>query len=141
MSLTDLITRFYKEEKAGITKNYIHQRTNYEGRDVISVLKDAAKECLEAQKRVEVVLEGREPYRSAWLDHLHGYIHMHKTTKRYRLSEIDLGEEKSCESPRGSMAMLLDSGKLQPKPSDGLGDCYQLSGQSVMEAKTTLVSH
>lgn len=80
-------------------KNYIHQRANYEGREVTAVLKSAAKECIEAAKRIDIVLDGREPYKQAWLSHLHGYLHMHRITDRYKLYEIGLAEEKRCVVP------------------------------------------
>ncbi|ROV87858.1 hypothetical protein VSDG_09545 [Cytospora chrysosperma] len=91
---------------AGVKKNYIHQRANYEHRDVMAVLKSAAKECIEAAKRIEVVLDGRELYKQAWLSHLHGYLHMHRITGRYKLGEIGLAEEKSCVVP--SLAVSLE---------------------------------
>lgn len=80
-------------------KNYIHQRASYESRDVTAVLRSATKECIEAVKRISVVLDGREPYRQAWLSHLYGYLHMHRITNRYKLYEIGLAEEKSCVVP------------------------------------------
>lgn len=80
-------------------KNYIHQRANYERRDVTAVLRSTAKECIEAAKRIEVVFDGRELYKQAWLSHLHGYLHMLRITGRYKLYEIGLAEEKSCVVP------------------------------------------
>lgn len=70
------------------------------------MLKDAAKECVEAQRRVELVLKGREPYRQAWMDHLHGYIHMHRSTGRYKMDEIDLAEVKCCKVKPGALESL-----------------------------------
>ncbi|KUI73059.1 Trichodiene synthase [Cytospora mali] len=95
INLANDVLSFYKEERAGVKKNYIHQRAGYEGRDAIAVLKSVAKECIEACKRIESVLEGREPYKQAWLSHLHGYLYMHRSTNRYKLHEIGLGET-SC---------------------------------------------
>ncbi|KUI59049.1 Trichodiene synthase [Cytospora mali] len=95
INMVNDILSFYKEEMAGVQKNYIRQRAGYEDREVTAVLKSVAKECIEACKRIENVLEGREPYKKAWLSHLHGYLHMHRATARYKLHEIGLGE-KSC---------------------------------------------
>lgn len=91
--------RFYKEERAAVTKNYVRQVANYGNRDVFEVLENAAQECIEAAKRIDMVLIGREPYRQAWLDHLNGYLHMHLSVARYRLDEIGLAQEKSVAVP------------------------------------------
>ncbi|ROV95983.1 hypothetical protein VMCG_07951 [Cytospora schulzeri] len=111
LNLANDVLSFYKEERAGVKKNYIHLKANYESRDVVAVLESAAKECIEAAKRIEVVLDGREPYKQAWLSHLHGYIHMHRITNRYKLYEIGLAEEKRCVvlSLEKSLETLVDA--------------------------------
>ncbi|KUI62057.1 Trichodiene synthase [Cytospora mali] len=99
INLGNDVLSFYKEEVAGEKKNYIHQRATYENRDAIAVVESVAKEVIEASKRIDLVLEGRGRYKQAWTNQLHGALHMHTCTGRYRLNELGLAEEKSCVAP------------------------------------------
>lgn len=73
----------------------------------MSVFKDVTTECVEHQKRIETVLQGREPYLQTWLNHINGYIHFHRTTTRYRLNEIGLSEEKCYKIDPDAMDVAL----------------------------------
>ncbi|KAL5588996.1 hypothetical protein FOBRF1_015524 [Fusarium oxysporum] len=72
IGLTNDALSFYKEEKAGETHNYIHNRAWYEMR---------------------LALKGREPYLKLLNSHLLVYIAFHKLKSRYRLWEVALEED------------------------------------------------
>lgn len=82
---------FYKEELAGDTDNYIHGLALYSGTDVITALRETAREAIECVRRIEKVLEGTGHYQKAWHRHSTGYVHMHLTRGRYRLWELGVG--------------------------------------------------
>lgn len=84
--------RFYKEERAGDRKNYIHNRGWYENKPALTVLNELMDEQRESVRRMRVVLDGREPYLQAVNDHITGYVAFHKLNDRYRLWEVGLGE-------------------------------------------------
>ncbi|KAI3324406.1 terpenoid synthase [Xylariaceae sp. AK1471] len=92
MVFTNDIFSFHKEECAGERDNYIHNRASYEGASAFEVLRQVVDENVDAHRRIQLVLEGKEPYAQAWHCHAMGYVAMHKTTARYKLWEIDLGE-------------------------------------------------
>ncbi|KAI0533288.1 isoprenoid synthase domain-containing protein [Xylaria digitata] len=92
ISFTNDILSFYKEEKAGEKDNYMHSRAFYEGKDIYTVFKEVIQEDVDAHRRVELVLRGREPYARAWNEHAMGFVAMHKAMDRYRLWELGLGE-------------------------------------------------
>ncbi|KAI1178557.1 isoprenoid synthase domain-containing protein [Nemania sp. FL0916] len=93
ISFTNDILSFYKEEKAGEKNNYLHSRAFYEGKDVYTVFRDVMQETVEAHRRIQVVLQGREPYAQAWHAHAMGFVAMHKTqNERYHLRELGLSE-------------------------------------------------
>ncbi|KAI1420849.1 isoprenoid synthase domain-containing protein [Xylaria sp. FL1777] len=93
ISFTNDILSFYKEEKAGEKDNYMHNRAFYEGKDIYTVFREVIQEDVEAHRRVEVILRGREPYAKAWHEHAMGFVAMHKAMGRYRLWELGLGEK------------------------------------------------
>ncbi|KAI0869874.1 isoprenoid synthase domain-containing protein [Hypoxylon argillaceum] len=92
ISFTNDILSFYKEEKAGEEDNYMHSRASYEGKDIYTVFKEVIQENIDAHRRIQVVLCGREPYGRAWHEHAMGFVAMHKAMGRYRLHELGLGE-------------------------------------------------
>ncbi|KAF3927246.1 hypothetical protein ABW20_dc0107968 [Dactylellina cionopaga] len=95
VSICNDIFSFYKEELNGDTDNYIRNRTHYENKDVMSVLKDIIGDLVDSHDRIFTVLKGREQYMKAWHNHAMGSIAFHKLTKRYRLWEVGLGEDPS----------------------------------------------
>ena len=85
--------RFYKEELGGDTRNYLHNRAATTGKPILEVLEEVNKETLDSAKRVEQILKGRGVYEQSWLDSVRGYMSMHTTNPRYKMSDMGLGEE------------------------------------------------
>lgn len=77
----------------GETENYIHSKAAYAGIDIISSLKETAKEATECAQRIEQVLEGKGEYQKVWQQHSTGYVEMHLMRGRYRLWEVGIGHE------------------------------------------------
>ncbi|KAF2971951.1 hypothetical protein GQX73_g1538 [Xylaria multiplex] len=92
ISFTNDILSFYKEECEGDKDNYMHNRTSYEDVSVFEVFEKVIREGLDAQRRIMLVLDGKEPYAKYWNDHALGYMGMHKTTERYKLRDLGLDE-------------------------------------------------
>ncbi|VTT81264.1 unnamed protein product [Fusarium fujikuroi] len=85
IGLTNDVLSFYKEELAGETHNYIHNR---------GLRKNPSK-------LMRLVLKGREPYLKLLNTHLLGYIAFHKLNSRYRLWEVGLGEDATDRTVLG----------------------------------------
>ncbi|KAJ6472342.1 hypothetical protein C8R47DRAFT_987836, partial [Mycena vitilis] len=86
-------SRFYKEELAGETHNFVHGRAQASGKSPLSELAAIAQECLAATRRVRTILRGKGKYEEAWQAFEHGYVTFHTAGKRYRLDEIGFGED------------------------------------------------
>ncbi|KAK8070249.1 hypothetical protein PG994_006865 [Apiospora phragmitis] len=93
ININNDVLSFYKEEVAGETTNYIHNRARCEQKDPLAVVRDVQQEVVACVQRVNAILEGRVPYLQAWKIHMTGHIAMHTVNPRYRLSELGLGEE------------------------------------------------
>lgn len=65
--------RFYKEELAGETNNYIYNRANVAQKSVLDVLKDVVDDTMDAYVRVTEVLRGTDAY-SPWRSFVNGYM-------------------------------------------------------------------
>lgn len=78
---------------AGEKDNYMHNRAFYEGKDIYSVYGEVIQENVDAHRRIEIILSGREPYAQAWREHAMGFVALHKSMERYRLRELGLGEK------------------------------------------------
>ncbi|KAI0467287.1 isoprenoid synthase domain-containing protein [Xylaria cf. heliscus] len=89
---TNDILSLYKEECALETDNYMHSRASYEGVGIYEVLRQVIEETVDAHRRIALVLEGKKPYAQFWNDHVLGFVAFHKTTERYRLQDLGLGE-------------------------------------------------
>ncbi|KAI8950211.1 isoprenoid synthase domain-containing protein [Xylaria longipes] len=83
---------FYKEERAMETDNFMHIRASYEGVGAYEMLNQVIKETVDMNRRIALVLEGKEPYARFWNDHALGYVTFHKATERYRLRDLGLNE-------------------------------------------------
>lgn len=81
-------SRFYKEELAGDTTNYVSLRAGYERKTSISTLDGVIKDCVAAFRRTRLVLSGRGAYAEAWQTFAMGYVTFHVTNPRYRLDEF-----------------------------------------------------
>ncbi|KAI1164972.1 isoprenoid synthase domain-containing protein [Nemania serpens] len=86
------IFSFYKEECAGEKDNYMHTRAFYEGIDVYETLRKVSEETMDAYRRIELVLEGKDPYAQLWHDHVLGYVSFHTVSERYKLRDLGLDE-------------------------------------------------
>lgn len=82
------LDRFHKEEVAGETRNYVHNRANCEGRKAPAVLRDVVTETINAYKRASEVLKESSEYAEAWRAYMKGYVAMHFLNDRYKLLEL-----------------------------------------------------
>ena len=80
----------------GETKSYVNSRALYENKSPLAVLTDIIEEAQQAYCRVELILNGREPYKLAAQDYVRGSVAFHMVNKRYRLGEIGLGLYDHC---------------------------------------------
>ncbi|KAH6606925.1 longiborneol synthase [Trichoderma cornu-damae] len=93
IDISNDVLSFYKEEVGGDTRNYLHNRADATGKPILDILQDVNVETLEAAKRVEEILKGRGIYEQSWKDSVRGYMAMHTTNPRYKLSDLGLGED------------------------------------------------
>lgn len=100
INLANDVISFWKEEKAGETRNYISLRAQAEGKPALEVMQAVAEETVACADRVEAILskEGREPYYQVWRSFLDGYMSFHLTSRRYKLDV--LGLERQSPLPR-----------------------------------------
>ncbi|KAJ7056067.1 isoprenoid synthase domain-containing protein [Mycena amicta] len=87
IDLTNDVLSFYKEELAGETANYIHNRAVVTGKSPPNVLAEVAEEALAARNRVTAALQKCEGLCS-WVTFVHGYLAFHLTQDRYKLKEL-----------------------------------------------------
>lgn len=95
MVLSNLLicNSFYKEELSGDTRNYIHNRASCTEKPVLTVVDEVNKEAIQSARRIEAILKDQGKYEQSWKDSVRGYMAMHTTNPRYRLEELNLGEE------------------------------------------------
>lgn len=84
---------FYKEELGGDMRNYIHNRAACTGKPVLTILEEVNMETIESARRVDTILRHRGKYAQSWNDSVRGYMAMHTTNPRYKLKDLNLGEE------------------------------------------------
>lgn len=70
----------------------MHIRAFYEGTNVYEMLQRVSEEIMDAYRRIELVLEGKDPYAQFWRDHVQGYVAFHKVSERYKLQDLGLDE-------------------------------------------------
>ncbi|KAL6413310.1 longiborneol synthase [Ilyonectria robusta] len=63
------------------------------GKPVLTVVEEVNKETIESARRVEKILKGRGIYEKSWNDSIRGYMAMHTTNPRYKLTDLGIGEE------------------------------------------------
>ncbi|KAI0533684.1 longiborneol synthase [Xylaria digitata] len=97
------VLSFYKEEVGGDKRNYINNRAVCEEKDVIEILEQVKSETVGCAMRVRQILKGRGEYAKAWESSVRGYIAMHTTNPRYRLSELNLDEEHPLAAFKASI--------------------------------------
>ncbi|KAF9527653.1 isoprenoid synthase domain-containing protein [Crepidotus variabilis] len=91
IDLTNDVLSFYKEERAGESHNYLHNRARCRGATALSTCAEVAKECAVLDERISKVsattaLKTLE----AWKTFKTGYITFHVALPRYRLAEIGI---------------------------------------------------
>lgn len=84
------INRFYKEEVAGETRNYIHTRAKNEEKPAMEVINSVIEESMQAFRQATNILDGHGKYLKAWQDYVEGYVTIHLITDRYMLADIGL---------------------------------------------------
>ncbi|KAJ6569383.1 isoprenoid synthase domain-containing protein [Mycena capillaripes] len=87
------VLSFHKEELANEAQNLVHGRAQASGNPPLCELASVAEESFAAVRRVRSLLCGKGIYEELWRTFEHGYITFHTAGKRYRLSEISLGED------------------------------------------------
>ncbi|KAF2967923.1 hypothetical protein GQX73_g5656 [Xylaria multiplex] len=97
------VLSFYKEEVGGDKRNYINNRAVCEEKEALEVLEQVKSETVGCAMRVRQILKGRGEYAKAWESSVRGYITMHTTNPRYRLSELNLGEEHPLAAFKASI--------------------------------------
>jgi len=91
ISYVNDILSFYKEELAGETANYIHERAFVTGKSVPDTLYDVIDDTVAALERARDIL-GEGQARAAFENFAAGYIRVHTGNPRYRLQDIVGGE-------------------------------------------------
>ncbi|KAJ3559858.1 hypothetical protein NM688_g80 [Phlebia brevispora] len=81
------ILSFYKEELAGETGNFVHDRAKVTGKTIPTVLSELLQEVVESVNRARVLLQG-EKEKEAWEQFIAGYVAFHFHSPRYRLVEL-----------------------------------------------------
>ena len=85
---TDLANSFYKEEKAGEARNYIHKMMSCKGEDAEDVLTAVIDEATASYLQSQKILADDSLYGEVWTAYSMGYVAMHIRNPRYLLSEI-----------------------------------------------------
>ncbi|KAI1117777.1 isoprenoid synthase domain-containing protein [Nemania sp. NC0429] len=86
------IMSFYKEELARDKDNYLNIRAAYEGISAFEMLRKVLEETVDEHRRIELALQGKEPYAQLWRNHVLGFVAFHKATERYKLRDLGLDE-------------------------------------------------
>ncbi|KAK7057910.1 terpene synthase [Favolaschia claudopus] len=95
MCLVNDILSFYKEELAGETTNYVHLTAQIEQKHSHRVLVEMVQEVGELHERIAATLQEDPTALQAWLTSEHGYMAFHLALKRYKLSELGVGQGDS----------------------------------------------
>ncbi|TDZ65209.1 Alpha-cuprenene synthase COP6 [Colletotrichum trifolii] len=88
INLTNDILSFYKEEKAGEDRNYIHKQALVLNCSPMAILEAAIIESVASHRRSQAILEAWPVYGQIWHAYVMGYVAMHLNTRRYHLSEL-----------------------------------------------------
>ncbi|KZT00027.1 terpenoid synthase [Laetiporus sulphureus 93-53] len=91
VSYVNDILSFYKEELAGETDTYIHERASVTGKSVPETLQAVISDTVAAVERIRDIL-GEGEVRDAWESFAAGYIGVHMINPRYRLKDVLGGE-------------------------------------------------
>ncbi|KAG6822937.1 hypothetical protein H0H92_011987 [Tricholoma furcatifolium] len=89
MDLANDILSLYKEEMAGETQNYVHNRARSRGKSCLETLTEMAREAGDAYYRASAILLSRSPAAfELWTTFVSGYILFQIAVPRYRLREL-----------------------------------------------------
>jgi len=108
IDLSNDVLSFYKEELGGDTRNYIHNLANTKGLPILTVIEQVKDETLECARRVRAILKGRGHYADSWDESVRGYMAMHTTNPRYKLTDLGLGEEHPMAPFEHKIGPLFD---------------------------------
>lgn len=70
----------------------MNSRAGYEGKPVMTTIKEVMDETTQAYLRATEVLSGKSQYAQAWREYVTGYVTMHLTSSRYLFKEIGLDD-------------------------------------------------
>lgn len=90
--LIDSLLRFYKEEVAGETKNYVNSKAKSENKTAMAAMREIVADTAQRYLSVTSILATREPYARAWHEYVMGYVAMHLINERYMFADIGLDE-------------------------------------------------
>ncbi|KAF4996082.1 hypothetical protein FDECE_12578 [Fusarium decemcellulare] len=93
INISNDVLSFYKEELGGDTRNYVHNRATCTGKPVLTVVAEVNQESIASARRIKQILKGRGIYEQSWNDSIRGYMAMHTTNPRYKLTDLGIGEE------------------------------------------------
>lgn len=85
--ITSDILSFYKEELAGETANFVHDRAIVTGQTVPAILSGLLQEVVASVDRARVLLKGQME-KDTWERFIAGYVAFHFYSPRYRLIEL-----------------------------------------------------
>ncbi|KZT01137.1 terpenoid synthase [Laetiporus sulphureus 93-53] len=91
LNITNDILSFYKEELAGETGTYVHDRAFTTRSTLLQTISQAVNEAIATAERIRKLL-GKGAARDAWDSFERGYTTFHLLSPRYRLQEILGGE-------------------------------------------------
>ncbi len=78
---------FYKEELAGETANFVHDRAKVSGKNVAEVLSEVWQEVIGSVSRARALLQG-DKEKETWERFIAGYVAFHFYSPRYQLVEL-----------------------------------------------------
>ncbi|KAI0186500.1 isoprenoid synthase domain-containing protein, partial [Xylaria flabelliformis] len=111
------VLSFYKEEDGGDKRNYINNRALCEEKSALQVLEITKSDTIGCAMRIRHILKEGGKYAKSWEDFVRGYIAFHSTNPRYRLSELNLGEEHPLAAFKASITAssehFADAGVLR----------------------------
>lgn len=86
LNISDILS-FYKEELAGETNNFVHDRSRVTGKDIRIVLQDILDDVVAAVARARMILQGQKE-KEIWEQFLAGYVAFHFLSPRYKLASL-----------------------------------------------------
>lgn len=88
--LTNDVLSFHKEELAGETANYVHNRACLENKAPLEVLAEMAEELRVSRNTIHIALSKSPRALQAWKVWEHGYVAWHMAQDRYKLRDLGL---------------------------------------------------